>query len=561
MSSQSDLLNITARMNAELAGLHGSALNMRLQRAELIRQFVSTVLVCMSHSSADQAALRAESGSLLVSVEKGGQSVFAANLIRDWFAHIHAWLRDRQAFDSEMVAAKPKIAGVQQLHFSCILKAGRQKFRFVVESSSTLSAKDSLLITALQSIDSAEFEALSGVMEYSRPAFQKLVEAGSGLLLLMIDDSTTDRALAYARTLFGATYIGSIADSESRETAMANASASKLILAQKSWDPLEGAFESCSLLGQAWPDVIGMITVRFVRGVCPSCARKTAADRAISNMLPEGLQPLPGYEFLVGRGCDSCNFSGRLGYVPLLSVIEIDDHLKAQIPSVKQDRLDLYRYVYERGAKPLLEDGIRKVIAGATTISMVLEVIKVVPQGYSSLVAQDGPFALQHERKPLARGTLATSQAPDVLRGIDVWSNSGAAEASKPKLPQRPVVLVVEDDADQRAILEMVLKSANFEVVTAANGFEGIDKLSKRDTHLIISDLMMPQMDGREFVSRVKLDRRYRSIPLMVLTVISDPDKEYDLLDLGADDYCEKTVQRKILLKRIETLLRRSYEV
>ena len=75
---------------------------------------------------------------------------------------------------------------------------------------------------------------------------------------------------------------------------------------------------------------------------------------------------------------------------------------------------------------------------------------------------------------------------------------------------------------------------------------------------MIVSDLMMPNMDGAELVGKLKSHPTFRRIPVLILTVISDSDKEYTLLDLGADDYCEKTIQRKILLKRIENLIRRS---
>ena len=71
----------------------------------------------------------------------------------------------------------------------------------------------------------------------------------------------------------------------------------------------------------------------------------------------------------------------------------------------------------------------------------------------------------------------------------------------------------------------------------------------------------MPKMDGSDLVKRLKNDSKLKEIPILVLTVISDVDKEYALLTLGADDYCEKTIQRKILLRRVENLLKRAGHV
>ena len=100
--------------------------------------------------------------------------------------------------------------------------------------------------------------------------------------------------------------------------------------------------------------------------------------------------------------------------------------------------------------------------------------------------------------------------------------------------------------------------SDKYKVSSVANGKEAIELLQEEEPDLIITDLMMPKMDGAELVSKIRSDKRYTGLPIMVLTVVSDPAREYELLDLGVDDYCEKTIQRKVLFKRIENLLRRS---
>jgi CheY-like chemotaxis protein len=121
-----------------------------------------------------------------------------------------------------------------------------------------------------------------------------------------------------------------------------------------------------------------------------------------------------------------------------------------------------------------------------------------------------------------------------------------------------PKILIVEDDADHSSVLEAVLKGVNYRVDSASNGLDALQILEKEHFDLIVCDVMMPKMNGAEFINRLRSDSRYWGIPILVLTVVSDPDKEYALLNIGADDYCEKTVKRKILLKRIENLLTRS---
>ena len=72
---------------------------------------------------------------------------------------------------------------------------------------------------------------------------------------------------------------------------------------------------------------------------------------------------------------------------------------------------------------------------------------------------------------------------------------------------------------------------------------------------MIICDLMMPNMDGEELLAKVKKDPRFSSIPFLVLTVVSDAEKEIELIESGADAYCEKVVSRRVLLEKVAELL------
>jgi CheY-like chemotaxis protein len=124
--------------------------------------------------------------------------------------------------------------------------------------------------------------------------------------------------------------------------------------------------------------------------------------------------------------------------------------------------------------------------------------------------------------------------------------------------PSKPVILIAEDDPDQRSILELVLTGAGYDVDFAFDGEMALEKLRIALPDLLIVDLMMPRIDGAELVRRLRSDPRFAMLPLLVLTVVSDQDREFELLALGADDYCEKSMQRKILLQRIENLIKRS---
>ncbi len=122
-----------------------------------------------------------------------------------------------------------------------------------------------------------------------------------------------------------------------------------------------------------------------------------------------------------------------------------------------------------------------------------------------------------------------------------------------------PTLLIVEDNDDFRSFLQSCL-TERYRLLTAANGKEALDLLSQGNeevaVQLIISDVMMPIMDGMEFCRRVKGDIRFSHIPFIMLTARTTDQQQADGLHEGADDYITKPFNLDILILRIERLLR-----
>jgi len=116
-------------------------------------------------------------------------------------------------------------------------------------------------------------------------------------------------------------------------------------------------------------------------------------------------------------------------------------------------------------------------------------------------------------------------------------------------------ILVVEDSQVQAEALKHILEENGYTVSLAYNGMEGVGKLDNSSFSLIISDIMMPVMDGYEFCSKVKSDGRYRDIPVMLLTELSDPEDIIKGLQCGADNFLTKPYSDENLLKRIKHLM------
>ncbi len=117
-------------------------------------------------------------------------------------------------------------------------------------------------------------------------------------------------------------------------------------------------------------------------------------------------------------------------------------------------------------------------------------------------------------------------------------------------------ILVVDDDPAQVKVIEMTLRSANCQPVTATNGEEGLRTFRIHQPDLVVLDVMMPDMDGWETCYRI---RQISTVPIIFLTGRQTIDDKVSGLKLGADDYLIKPFLPDELLARVETVLRRTY--
>lgn len=117
-------------------------------------------------------------------------------------------------------------------------------------------------------------------------------------------------------------------------------------------------------------------------------------------------------------------------------------------------------------------------------------------------------------------------------------------------------VLLVEDDRAMLALLESMLKSAGHTVFTACNGVEAMHLVEQRQPQLIITDWLMPQMDGIGLCRKLREHAEWRDIYLIVLGAQEEPDKLVEAFEAGADDYLVKPIIPKIFFARLRAAQR-----
>jgi YesN/AraC family two-component response regulator len=124
----------------------------------------------------------------------------------------------------------------------------------------------------------------------------------------------------------------------------------------------------------------------------------------------------------------------------------------------------------------------------------------------------------------------------------------------KPTEVKNETVLIVEDNHDLRDYLSFIL-SPHYNIVTAENGQEALDKLPTANCQLILSDLMMPIMDGFEFLEKVKANDKWRGLPFIMLTARAELQTRLSALRIGVDDYLLKPFDEEELLVRVKNLI------
>ena len=102
-------------------------------------------------------------------------------------------------------------------------------------------------------------------------------------------------------------------------------------------------------------------------------------------------------------------------------------------------------------------------------------------------------------------------------------------------------VLLVEDDFFVRDIYQKKLRDIGYEVVSAENGLEGMERLKERRPDLILLDIFMPYMDGRDMLREIRGSEAWRDIPVILLTNFSASEGVRDGFELGADEYLIKS--------------------
>ena len=163
-----------------------------------------------------------------------------------------------------------------------------------------------------------------------------------------------------------------------------------------------------------------------------------------------------------------------------------------------------------------------------------------------------GGFVSSKQKDNLLDGTSATVHT-DIAQRMSVQGKAASDEKAEKDTKR---ILIVDDEEGIVKLVKMYLEHHRYEVITASDGQEGLEKAKTGKPDLIVLDLMLPKMDGYKVCGLLKKDARYTKTPVILFTARAQ-EKDVKLgQEVGADAYLIKPFEPEVLLSKIEELIK-----
>jgi len=121
-------------------------------------------------------------------------------------------------------------------------------------------------------------------------------------------------------------------------------------------------------------------------------------------------------------------------------------------------------------------------------------------------------------------------------------------------VPKKPIILIVEDDLYILKVLERTFEKS-YEVFLAINGKEALERIEEKKPHVILSDIMMDEMDGIELKKELNKNKEHACIPFIFLTAVTDESVMNESIELGVQDYLLKPIFPVELREKVKSIL------
>jgi type IV pilus assembly protein PilB len=333
--------------------------------------------------------------------------------------------------------------------------------------------------------------------------------------------------------------VGEIRDVETAEIAVQAAQTGHLVLSTLHTNDAPSAVSRLLDLGiDAYliaDSLVALVGQRLVRRICEHCKIPDPLDPEIRKKLLHCLGHQPGDHFSKGSGCEACQYTGYSGRIGLFELLIPDNDLKEMISKGTTSAV-VKKRAESGGFRSMSLDGIYKAQQGLTTIE---EVLRVAPPSFDGI-------------KDIEASSVADSedQAAEIQSEEAYMSSVGCVRPSK--------ILVADDDEIVVKVIRNLLETEDHLVATAKDGLEALKLALRERPDLIITDYLMPKMDGNVLIKKIRGQLTTRYIPIIMLTAKEEIESEMEETGAGADDYLTKPVNPEMLLASVGRLLKRA---
>jgi len=204
-----------------------------------------------------------------------------------------------------------------------------------------------------------------------------------------------------------------------------------------------------------------------------------------------------------------------------------------------------------------LEGSIDGITSSGIGLALVKELIHF-QNGSIQLDSEEGAYTHFQVQLPLTKAAAVPSQTPRprLQQALNILEDPAEQElVDAGGFPGQDVLLLVEDNSDVRTYIIDILKD-QYRIIEAENGLEGLEKAEASIPDLIISDVMMPKMDGLQMMEQLKQNPKTDHIPIIMLTAKAGKTDKIESLGIGADDYLTKPFDADEMQARINNLIK-----
>ncbi len=330
--------------------------------------------------------------------------------------------------------------------------------------------------------------------------------------------------------------------------------------------------------------LLGVVAQRLVRCLCSACSEPGEPSLELRERVGAPALALPGAR-RVGRGCRECAFTGYHGRVGVFELLPINDTLRNLVHG-GADAPALRRAAIEAGLLPMWDSVVDKVAQGRTCLEEVLrhadaQTLRAGQQHGHAPTGAPGLDRGSDVRRPPASASPGARSAPSAdvpslvpttpppdtplspapmapvgVAGAVTSAASGGAQPAE-------TVLVVDDSQEILDLVRYTLEDVGYRVLTADGGRAALRLVAEHrlddPIHLVVLDVMMPDMSGFEVAQQLKQDIATAFLPILILSARGEQAYVNEGFRAGADDYLPKPFDPEELELRVKALLRRTY--